>query len=122
MYSGGPAFSETPEIFCCTMESLLAGMGPTPEVLVAEYAGASSAKRADFPTIRCSSMLPPFLIHDLALSHGTHDQLVRLRTEQLKQLEAAGEVDTKLDGLLRDKIHWQLLLLWADTNCREFVF
>ena len=67
-------------------------------------------------------MLPPFLIHDLVLSHGSHNDLALIRTESLKQLEEAGEVDTKLDGLLRDKIHWRLLLLWADTNCLEFAF
>ena len=51
------------------------------------------------------------MFHDLALSHGSHGELVRLRTLQLKQLDAAGEVDKKLSGLLRDNVHWRLLLL-----------
>ena len=56
-------------------------------------------------------MLPPFLVPELALSHGRHDDLVLIRTEMMRQLEAAGEADTKFDGVLKDKVHWQLLLL-----------
>ena len=44
-----------------------------------------------------------------ALSYGSHDELLRLRAQALRQRDAAGEVDKKLTSLLADKTHWRLL-------------